>query len=280
MPGHLRGALLGLLSALVWGSGDFGGGLATRRSSPFQTLFAATLAGLAALLSLAAIRGEALPPPADLRWSAAAGLAGAVGMAALYRALAVGSAAVVAPTSAVVGAALPVLWDSVLEGLAAPNKLAGFALGLLGIGLVARATPEANGADRRGLGAAVLAGLGFGAFFVLIAQVGPGAIWLPLAIAKSSSLGLAALALLLRGERPPAPRANPVAWLAGLLDAGGNSLYLLAQQFTRLDVAAVLASMYPASTVLLARLVCKQTISWTQAIGVILCLAATALIAL
>ena len=104
----------------------------------------------------------------------------------------------------------------------------------------------------RGFLLACLAGLGFGGFFVLIAQVERGFIFTPLILARIVQLAVALLAI--RTTRLPFPsfRANPIALLAGALDVGGNIFYVLAQQFVRLDVAAVLASFYPASTVVLS----------------------------
>jgi drug/metabolite transporter (DMT)-like permease len=126
----------------------------------------------------------------------------------------------------------------------------------------------------------VLAGLGFGGFFVLIAQVEPGLIFSPLVVAKLAAL-CAALVMLLRTRLPfPSPSANTIALLAGALDAGGNVFYLLAKQFTRLDIAAVLASMYPAATVALSRVVLHEEVSARQWLGVGLCLAGVGLIAL
>src|SRR5574341_2520484 len=103
---HMLGVLAALTSALIWGSGDFAGGMAARRINQFQALATAALSGLLILAGLAAARGEALPSPASIAWACAAGIGGAVGIAALYRGLSIGNAAVVAPTSAVVGAAL------------------------------------------------------------------------------------------------------------------------------------------------------------------------------
>jgi drug/metabolite transporter (DMT)-like permease len=179
----------------------------------------------------------------------------------------------------VVGAALPVIVGTILEGWPGSLRIAAMGIGIAGIWLVSRAAGAGGGPAAGGLLLAVLAGVAFGGFFVLIAQVERGLLFSPLVIAKCAAL--AAALLLLRRERLAFPdaRANPVAVLAGLLDAGGNVLYLLARQFTRLDVAAVLASMYPAATVILARAVLREEIAPRQWLGVFFCLAAVALIA-
>jgi drug/metabolite transporter (DMT)-like permease len=153
-------------------------------------------------------------------------------------------------------------------------------IGIAGIWLVSRAEGVERGIAAGGLLVAVLAGLGFGGFFVLIAQVQRGLLFSPLVVAKGAALAAALLLLRRENQAFPKVRTNPVALLAGLLDAGGNVLYLLARQFTRLDVAAVLSSMYPAATVILARAILREGVSLRQWLGVVLCLAALALIAI
>ncbi len=274
----LIGIFFALTSAAVWGSGDFSGGLASRRCHPFQVLVMSSLSGMVILVVFAVLWRETLPPAASVFWAALAGLSGAVGVAALYRALSVGNAAAVAPLAAVVSAALPVVFGLFTEGLPGGLRLAGFGLALAGIWLVSRAS-AGGAAGRWGLGLALLAGAGFAGFFILIAQVGPGPVFTPLIVARAVSLGVALLLLAARRLPLPGPGANPVALLAGLLDAGGNVFYMLAQQYTRLDVAVVLASLYPAATVLLARLVLDERVSAGQWLGAGVCLAAIVLIA-
>jgi len=267
-----------LTSAIVWGTGDFSGGVATRKIHPFQALALTSLTGLILLVALALAMHEPFPTPASLFWSSVAGFLGAFGIAALYRGLALGNTALVAPTAAVVGAALPVLVGGLLEGAPRPNQMAGFPIGLLGIWLVSRVDTGESPPNRLGLWLGILAGAGFGGFFVAIAQVKPGAVFAPLAVSKVIALIVACLILGLRRMKFPSPAGTPVALLAGLLDAGGNIFYLLAKQYTRLDVAAVLSSMYPAATVILARLVYRETASRSQGWGVLFCLAAVGLI--
>jgi drug/metabolite transporter (DMT)-like permease len=279
IPADLLGVLFALISAFVWGSGDFSGGLATRRSSQFHVLALAALSGILMLLIFALLWGETLPSSTSAFWAGMAGLSGAIGITALYRGLSLGNAAVVAPTAAVVSAALPVLFSALTEGLPRPAQLAGFGLAILGIWLVSTSS-NGVGASRQGIGLAFIAGLGFGGFFILIAQVEADLVFGPLVVARAVMLGAALFLLLLRRMPIPALTSNPTALLAGLLDAGGNIFYLLAQQFTRLDVAAVLSSLYPATTVLLAYLILKENVSGFQWLGAALCLAAVILIAL
>ena len=272
------GALLALLSAAVWGAGDFSGGLAARRADQFQVLVLAALSGIVMLCGFALYWHEPLPDARSAAWAALGGVSGAVGIACLYRGLAIGSAATVAPTAAVITAAVPVLFTAFTRGLPSLPQLAGFVVAMVGIWLVAR-TPDAHtrsgSADLR---LAISAGIGFGGFLTLVAQVDPAYVFAPLAITRVMTL-VTALAMLVARRVPlPSPMTNPFAWVAGLLDAGGNVFYLTARQFTRLDVAAVLSSFYPVTTVLLAWAVSRERVTPAQWAGAGVCLAAVALI--
>src|SRR3954447_9261485 len=155
LGGNLTAVVFGLASALCWGAGDFSGGLATKRAPVFAVLAIGQAGGLLLLIVLALVWGEPLPSTTDLGWGLAAGLAGAVGLASLYRALAIGQMGMVAPLSAVLTAALPALFGVLTEGLPGALKLVGFVLALVGIWLVAGTDTSAGSRDGRGL--AVLA---------------------------------------------------------------------------------------------------------------------------
>ncbi len=271
------GIVLAISSALVWGSGDFCGGRAAIRSDPFQVLALAGLSGIVLLLAASRIAAEPLTFTTSLLWAAAAGLAGGGGIVALYSGLAVGSAATVAPLAAVAAAVMPVIFAALSLGLPRPAQLAGFGLALAGIWLVARATPQGEG-PRAGVRYGALAGVGFGAFLVLIAQVELQAVYVPLAVARVMMLLTAVSVLTIRRTPFPGLFSNPIGLLAGCLDAGGNVLYLLARQHVRVDIAAVLSSLYPVSTVVLARIVTREPVTRTQWVGAAVCLAAVALI--
>ncbi len=273
----LTGPALGLAAAAVWGGGDFCGGLAARRLHAAAVVAAVGGSGALLLLALALLRGEGIPAGTDLQWAVAAGVAGAAGLAALYRALAVGSAAVVAPCAAVVGALVPVAFGVLVAQPPGLAQLAGFVLALTGIGLVTR--DRSGATSLRGLGTAASAGVFLGGFLVLLAQVSQATVFAPLLAARLVML-LAAVAAVLALRAVPRGRAGiAVALLAGLLDAAGNGLYLLATHHTRIDVAGVLASLYPVSTVVLSRLVLKQSVSAPQWAGVGVCAVAVTLIA-
>ena len=279
-PSHPIGVLCGLLSGIVWGGADFSGGLAARRDGQFKALAASTLSSLILLTGLSIVRWEITLATEDLLWALAAGAGVALGIGGLYSGLAVGNAAVVASTSAVVGAVLPVLVGSLFEGFPGAVKTAGFLVGIGGIWLVTKTASGMDAGERRGLWLAILSGVGFGSFYVLIAQVQRGTPFAPLAIAKASAMGLGLLVLLFRKERIPSVRGTPISWLAGVLDAGGSVLFFIAQQNTRLDIATVLTSMHSVSTVLLARLIIGEQVSKTQWLGVVLCLVSASLVSI
>lgn len=271
------GVVLGLCSAFVWGSGDYCGGRAATRSDPFQVLLLAAVSGIAMLVAVALITGESLVLDASLLWAAGAGIAGSLGIVALYRGLAIGSAATVAPLAAVGAAALPVLYGAVVQGMPRPIQLAGFIVALIGIGLVSRAKTEAAG-SRESIRLGILAGIGFGGFLILIGNGHPGAVYLPLAVARTMMLVTAVTTLAARRLPMPGLASNPIGLLAGVLDAGGNVLYMLSSQHVRLDIAAVLSSLYPVATVALARLVSREAITPMQWVGAGACLASVLLI--
>jgi drug/metabolite transporter (DMT)-like permease len=229
-------------------------------------------------LLAAVLRHEALPAEADVLWASVAGICGGLGIAVFYRALAVGPAGVVAPSAGVVGASVPVVFSILTMGIPHARQLLGLLAGLAGIWLVSSGSGGA-GSGARPLALALIAGLAFGGFFVAFGHIQPGALFAPLAVAKLSATILACGMVALQ-RRSLFPRTSPsLAILAGILDAGGNLFFLLATQYTRLDIAAVTSSMYPAATVILAGVVQRERILPLQAVGIAICLAAVGVIA-
>jgi drug/metabolite transporter (DMT)-like permease len=268
---------LSLCAAASWGGGDYCGGLASKRASVFRVVAVAHGCGLIAMLAMAWLTEEGIPPRADLWWGAFAGLVGAFGIAALYKALAIGRMGVVAPVAAVVTGILPVLFGIRTEGIPDRMQMLGFALALVSIWLVARPSEYVD--SHRGLGLAVLAGVMFGLFLVAGKQAGHHGVFWPLVAARlvSTTLMLVLVAISPRDLQP----LRTVIWpmvLSGLLDSAGNALFIAATRHGRLDVAAVLSSLYPASTVILARVLLKERISKSQGAGIIGALASVALI--
>lgn len=276
----MTGIFLALVAALLWGSGDFSGGFATRRVSPFQVLALSALSGMVILSISALLWNETFPTSAGIGWSLLAGLSGAVGITSLYTALSRGNAAAVAPISAVLGAAIPVGFTFIAQGSPAGIQVAGFALALLGIWLVSRSVTEEGQKDHSSLGLAFLAGVGFGGYFIFIGQVETAGVFIPLLFARAVMFFAAVLFLVVKRLPFPSIIHNPVAPLAGVLDSAGNVFFLLAISFSRLDFAVVTSSLYPAVTVLLAAALLKEKVGNWQKAGVVLCLAAIVLISI
>ena len=269
---------LSLAAAASWGAADFSGGLATKRVNPFGVVVVAHGTGLLFMLLLAFLAQEPVPSRISLLWGMAARLVGGIGLAALYKALAIGKMGVNAPLSAVIAALLPLLFSFSTEGLPRPLQLVGFVLALISIWLIA-AQPGASG-GREGLGLAVVAGIGFSGFLLFSKLAGAHALFWPLVFARLASLLLMlAIVLISRPEWKPAKGALPYMLVAGVLDSGANALYVAATQHGRLDVAAVLSSLYPASTVILARVLLKERLSQPQSAGIVAALIAVPLIA-
>jgi drug/metabolite transporter (DMT)-like permease len=279
MAGEFFTVFFGLASALSWGAGDFCGGLTARRAPVLSVLVVAQGSGLLMMAALALLWREPLSASADLWWGAAGGLFGTIGLGALYRGLAVGRVGVVAPVSAVITATLPAAYGILTEGWPGSMQVLGFGLALLGVWLVS-ASAESQGTTSSGLGLAVVAGLGFGLFYIFLSQASASATFWPLAAARATSLPFVFAAALYRRQLHGLDlKLLPLVILTGLLDTGGNALFVLARQAGRLDVAAILSSLYPASTILLSRLILKERLSSQQGLGVLATLVAIALIA-
>lgn len=270
--------LLALGSAATFGAGDFSGGLASKRAAVYTVIITAQGVGAVFIIGLALLFQETIPPTAELVWGALAGVTGSAGLVLLYRALATGRMGLAAPLSAVVAAALPVLVGISREGFPAPTTLIGFAAALVAVWLIAASGSAVL--DVRALLLPLISGVFFGVFFVLLDLANDNATFWPLAAARAASLVLVGgLALLTRQPLVTPLALVPLTALAGILDAVGNALYVLAAGSGRLDVAAVLVSLYPASTILLAWLLLKEPINRVQAVGILLALVAIALIA-
>ncbi|HSJ54276.1 MAG TPA: EamA family transporter [Anaerolineae bacterium] len=275
----LLSVALGLASALTWGAGDFCGGLAARRSPVYGVVLVSQFVGLGLLAALAFFLAEPLPPVGDLLLAGTAGLAGGVGLLALYHGLAVGPMGAVAPIAAVISAGLPALFGTWFEGLPLPRQLVGFALALFAVWLLSGGG-EASRVRIRSLLLAALAGLGFALFMILVGRLSESAVLWPLSVARVASiLLLLAAVLVLRQSARPGDGQLPLLLLVGLLDTAGNTFYAMAARAGRLDVAAVVSSLYPAATVLLARSVLSERIAGRQWLGLLAALVAVLLIA-
>lgn len=268
----------GLLASASWGVADFSGGLAARRLSAVHVAAIAYLVGLAVITGAALVSGETPPPPADFARGALAGVVGALGLAAFYHALASSRMGLAAPVSAILVATVPVIVGIAAGGLPGTFQLVGFGLGAIALWLVSYTGGALfTLADLRW---PLLAGLGMGSFLAIIAQAESGSIFWTLVAARAASV-LTMLIILSRGIGS-GWRGNRRVWtaaiLAGVLDAAGNIFFMLAEQSGRLDVAAVLSSLYPAMTVLLAWLILKERLTRIHMVGLAAAVAAVACI--
>jgi uncharacterized membrane protein len=271
--------IYGLLSAFTWGAGDFNGGLAVKRSNPYGVVAVAHIVSLFLLLITVFIIGEPIPPLHDWLWGGASGLAGGIGLVLLYRALAEGRMSMVAPVSALVAAALPVLVGLARDGLPGIWVLAGFVLALIAVWFISGGEGLIIRFDD--LRIPVIAGVAFGAFFIFIERASQTALLWPLiAVRIVSVTTMLGYATITRQDWIPKRESLVPVLLSSLLDTFGNAFYALSARTGRLDVAAVLGALYPGATVLLAWVFLKEKISRIQAIGILLALGAIILLTL
>lgn len=269
--------VFGLAAALAWGAGDFGGGLASRRTAVYGVVLLSQLVGMALTFIVAVVREEPFPAGTDLLLCVVAGVLGGTGITMLYRGLAVGRMGIVAPITGVLAALIPVAVGFVLDGLPQAPVLLGIAIAIVAVVLVSRVVDEGGG--RAGLSEALVAGVAIGLFGVVISQLSEGAVFSALTTIRIVQAGLVAGVVI--GLRLPWRLDRgvllPVA-IVGALDIAGNAFYLLAVQSGPLAIAAVLSSLYPVSTVILAAILLRERISRHHAVGIVLAAVAIALI--
>lgn len=275
---------LGLMSAATWGGSDFIGGLGSRRAPALLVVASGHAFSLLVLVALCL--GLQIPSAshASLWLGAVAGFEGSLALAAFYRALAMGAMGLTAALTGVLTALVPVLFSALHYGLPAPVTAAGLAIGLAAIWLITYA-PAPSGNGNRGtatppiallLGA--LAGTGFGAQLILFKLAGSGGILWTMTSARAGGSLAMLLVLLLRPPQAPWRGFWLTGIAAGSLDTVGNLFYLIATRFGRLDVSALICSLYPAGTILLAALVLHERPTRRQLAGMALALAAVALL--
>jgi drug/metabolite transporter (DMT)-like permease len=275
--GTMSAAALSLGAAGVWGGGDFAGAIAAKRTSVFRVVAVAHAFGLVLMLILVWISGERIPPLSAFGWGAVAGVTDAFGVAALYKGLSTGRMGVVAPVASVITAILPVLFGIHIEGFPGRMQLVGFALAVVSLWLITR--PDGALDASRGLGLAVMAGAMFGLLLISGKEAGRYAVLWPLVGARAAStiLMFTIVAFSPRDPNRLRPALVPIL-LSGGLDSLANAMFIAATRHGRLDVSAVLSALYPASTVILARMLLKEKISRTQAVGIVGALIAVMLI--
>ncbi len=275
--------LYGIASALSWGAGDFAGGLSSRKVGAYRAVFYADFFGLLVLIAAYFIYPETLPAARVIWVSAIGGMLGTVGLLILYYSLTKGQMSIAAPVSALFAAVLPVIVGSITEGLPGLFQLIGFVLALAAVWLISQGDGSFHISRLSDLRLPVLAGLGFGCYFIFLhsATQDTTAILWPMIISRVAGTLLVLAFVLARREPLSVPRgAWDVVLINATLDLAGNFFYLLASRAGRLDIAAVLSSLYPGATVILAWLLLKERITRWQMAGILLALGAITLFTL
>ena len=231
---------------------------------------------LAAALSV--LTGETAPLPMDLFWSVLCGVVGGIGITALYHGLAVGRMGVVAPVTGVIAALIPVVAGIVLEGVPSTLTLVGIALAIVAVVLVSRVSDESSGPS--GVPFALVAGVGIGLFSVFLAQISDGHAFGPLAVIRLVEVVVLGIVVIVTGAAWRTERRFLAAMGGvGVLDMSGNAAFIFAVQGGALAVAAVLSSLYPVITVILAAVFLRERVTRMHAVGIALAVGAIACIA-
>ena len=275
--------LLGLTSAISWGAGDFTGGLASRKTGAYRAVFYGEAIGLVLLFVVVVATPQPMPDFRSILLSITAGALGTVGLMLLYTAMAQGKMSIAAPVSALLAAALPVVVGMITDGFPGYLTFLGFGFALAAIWLVSQSADGVKDilTHLSDLRVPLLAGVGFGLYFVLMNAATRQTTFWPMVYSRSAGTLAMGLFIILRRDSFVAVRAAwPTMVLNGFLDVGGNFFYVLAGQAGRLDISAVLSSLFPGSTVVLAWIILKERLTRTQWVGILCALLAIVLFTL
>ena len=279
IPASLAVVVLGLLASLGWGLADFGGGFASRNSPVLGVLLGSQAAGLTIGLPILALGSEPAMGPQDLLIAMGGGVLGATGLALLYRGLSVGRMGVVAPVAAVITATMPVGFGFLTEGIPSTLAIVGIGCAVLSVLLVSRAPAEADGRPS-GLFYGLAAGVTFGLFTIAASQLADGLVVSPVIVIRITSSIVVTAWILLRREPWRVPRRMWPALLSiGIVDMLATAAYLSAIAVGPISIAAILGSLYPVITTILAALVLRERIRLINAAGIVAAGAAVVLIA-
>lgn len=278
--------MLGLLAAGLWGVGDFSGGMGVKTAggstgAALRVVLLSHMTSFSFLVLTLTLRGDAFPQTRPLAWGIAAGVAGGLSLTAFYVSISRGAMGAAAAVSGLLAAAIPAIVAISTEGLPGWRRLAGFLVAGVAIWMIA-AGPGKERVAASTMWLAVGAGAGFGFYFVALKYANTaGPVW-PMASARVGSISTCGLILLaLRGPGQVKMTRRVVVWVlsTALFDTSGNLLFVAATRAGRLDVAAVLASLYPASTILLAAWMLKERPTVRQGWGMAVAAGAVVLIA-
>jgi len=272
-------ALLAVLSALVIGSSDFSGGVATRDDSTFRvTVWAQLWSGLTALALVGFVSSTSVTS-GDIVAGALAGLSGSFSFVCFYAALSRGSMSIVAPTTAVVGAVVPAIVGVARGDSVGAMTAAGLIVAVVAIVVVTSSSGDGR-TDAKALALAVVAGLGFSVFFIALSETHDAAGLWPLVVARVVSVpAVSVTALVTTGSlMPKSTRSRRLASYTGISEMLANIMLLVALRRGPLAVVSVFGSLYPVSTVILAWAILHEKMSRNQVIGICLATAALALV--
>ena len=275
--------IYGIASSLSWGAGDFAGGLASRKVGAYRAVLYADFFGLLIVIAALAFYPESFPSTKVALYSFISGILGSFGLLVLYYSLSIGQMSIAAPVSALFAALLPVMYGAFTEGLPSAIQFIGFALALAAVWLISQGDGGFHIGKLSDLKFPILAGVGFGCYFIFIhnAVSDPDALLWPMILSRLAGTLLVFAIVLARRESFPVPReAWGVVGINATLDLGGNLFFILASKAGRLDISAILSSLYPGATVILAWLILKEHISRNQVIGIALAFAAIYLFAI
>jgi drug/metabolite transporter (DMT)-like permease len=270
-------AAYGLAAVVAWGTSDFLGGYATRRANAFVFTTVVNIGGLLLVATLASATHAPFPSGRSLIWALAGGASGGASLAIFYRALSSGRMGLTAPVAAVLSAAIPAVVSMFTEGLPGRIPVLGFVFATVGLWLITRAE---DGTTPEGIGFAVLAGIGFAGFYLCVRQAGDGSAFWFASLTRAGGLIITAMIVLVQGKfRDITPAGVRWAVLTGCIDSIGTMLFIRSSQSGRLDEAVVISSLYPAVTVLLARVFLREHFTRWRFVGLLAALAAVPMIA-
>jgi drug/metabolite transporter (DMT)-like permease len=270
-------AAYGMAAVFVWGTSDFLGGYATRRANAFLFTTVVNVGGFLVMGALASTTHAQFPSGRSVLWVLAGGALGGGALAIFYRALSSGRMGLTAPVAAVLSAAIPTVFSMFTEGLPGKIPVIGFLLAAVGLWLITRAE---DGKTPEGIGLALLAGTGFAGFYLCVRQAGDGSAFWIATFTRAGGLLVTGVIVLLQREFSDITSAG-LRWglLTGCIDSLGTVLFVRASQAGRLDEAVVISSLYPAVTVLLARIFLKEHFTRWRFVGLVAALAAVPMIA-
>ena len=274
--------LFGLGSSLGWGAGDYTGGLASRKIGAYRTVFYGEIIGILAILIVAVvIVGEPLPAGRAVIMASLAGTLGTIGLLMLYHSMTLGLMSIATSVSALLAAAMPVAFGMFSEGLPSLTTILGFVFALFAVWMISQSDGRMDDilAHLADLKLPLLAGIGFGFYFIFMNEAAKTSTFWPMVVSRTCGLILTTIFMLFRRISLKVEAGTwTILVLNGLFDVSGNSFFIMATQTGRLDVAAILGSLYPGGTVLLAWIFLRERLSRNQWIGIFAALIAIVLL--